>query len=679
MEELKVTSALIATEVIKSLAKDMATFLKEKVVGYYTDTTKKEQVDSKWAFEDYLIRAYGTYSMSKTILYGDKPRKLSSFFVPVDMELYNRKSSNKKQEEINKDPQKKKLILKNMVSSKSVSDVLEQSNKLIITGIGGMGKTMLLKHFCVNSIENGYKIPVFISLRRLNNANFEDKTIEKLIYEQLEIFGFELDFEYFEYSLNSDKYLFLFDGYDEVSKKKMPVLTFNLSNFVRRHSKNSFIIASREIDEIYSWDDFTLFSLCNMSRGQTIQLIWKLDYDYEIRKRFIKELDDTIYIRYKSFASVPLLLSILFMTYVANTRLPDSLNDFYEKAFETLMFKHDRMKMGFERIFSSGLPYEVFRKIFIRFCFVTYFKELYTFSYRALSDELYEVIQKMQIDVVIDAYISDIVNISCMLIRDGQEYAFLHRSFQEYFTAVLVSQKTDEEQQKLCAAFINSRHRFILRNSRNGIEEILSDMDPGLPSIAISQNRKNAQRDSNTDFLCLLQSVEPDRFENIVIEPIMKKVHEKYSIDFNLVNTAYHCSYLFMCSFMFLFMKNGVCRKISFSENNVNELYVKESEYTTLRFFYPYELMIGKVNNTDMQQWDKAKTYVVLLESYYREKIGEDIRIDGSADWLENYQTCIDELRYIDMIIKKYESICAKKREKDTLSDLILNNSLAFR
>ena len=36
--------------------------MKEKVIGYYKDTTNKELVDSGWVFEDYLKRTYDKYS-----------------------------------------------------------------------------------------------------------------------------------------------------------------------------------------------------------------------------------------------------------------------------------------------------------------------------------------------------------------------------------------------------------------------------------------------------------------------------------------------------------------------------------------------------------------------------------------------------------------------------------------
>ena len=42
----------------------------------------------------------------------------------------------------------------------------------------------------------------------------------------------------------------------------------------------------------------------------------------------------------------------------------------------------------------------------------------------------------------------------CMLVKDGLEYKFVHRSFQEYFAAMYTKLLSDDEQKKLLPAFI---------------------------------------------------------------------------------------------------------------------------------------------------------------------------------------------------------------------------------
>lgn len=535
----------LLSNVITKLAEDAAKTLANKAKDYLVDRESKEQIDFGYAYEEYLYNVYNTYSKSKTILYDDEAKKLSSFYVPADLSQWTGANKLKRNDE------------KERISAKSINSVLEQGDKLIVTGIGGMGKTMLMKHFCIDAIESEFAIPVFVSLRRFNNIIIDGKTIEEMIYDQLKIFGFALDYKYFEYSLSCGKYVFLLDGYDEIAESRRSALSFGLADFAKRYSSNRFVISSRPIDELFSWEEFKVFSICSMNHRQAVKLIWKLDFDNQLKKRFIKEFDEKLYNKYESFASVPLLFSILFLTYASNTTLPETLNEFYEKAFETLLYKHDRKKMGFERILKSKLSYGMFREVFLRFCALTYFDEVYSFSYKTLVTVLSEVSQRMRIDVDEDAYVSDLVDISCMIIHEGQDYIFIHRSFQEYFAACYLAKKTDAEQREFCSGYLNEEYE---EGVFKGGEYQLSynehtDLMTSCPHYFHNHEQlwKEITELAHYEFMIIglhkiwsffvmLNSIEPDRFENIVLMPIMEKVYSIYKKENkDLENTFIKC------------------------------------------------------------------------------------------------------------------------------------------
>ena len=505
MEAITTLVSLAVSESIKNLAKEMTSFLTKKVPEYYKDTKNKELIDSGWAFEDYLMRVYDTYSKSKSILYTNEARSIESFFVPIDIEL-------KKEFPKRKLPElcMTRSFSDIKISSKDIRNITELGNKIIISGSGGTGKTILMKHFCINSIKNSYKIPVYISLRWFNNINIGDEPIEKLIYSKLCDFGFHLDYEYFKYSLESDYYIILFDGYDELDKDYMPHIAERIQSFSQRYPQNSFIISSRDIDNIFSWEEYKVFSLCPLTREQSIRLIRKLDFDIESKEKFVKELSGKVYSQYYTFVSRPLLLSILFLTYSENRVIPDSLQDFYEKAFETLLYKHDLMKVGLERKLDSGLKYYNFKKIFLCLCFKTYCRSEYSFSETKLIERVYEASQKMNVSVDEHAYINDLLFIACMIIRDGNELTFIHRNFQEYFAASYVYMKGDDIQQRFCEEFIHSSNEGLISYIYNY----------GSESICLNSKTK--------DFLDVLCRIEPERFEKIVLEPILKKIYDVY-------------------------------------------------------------------------------------------------------------------------------------------------------
>ncbi len=488
MEVLTTLASAAAAEAIKKLAENMSSFVTQKVSEYYTDITNKELVDSGWAFEDYLSRTYNEFYKSKSILYTNEARVLSSFFVPSFLKFETEIFTGK----VNLTKENYKL------SGEDIEGLLRDSTKIVIMGIGGLGKTMHMRHFCINAVEKKCKIPVFISLRAFNDCQIEKKSFEELVYDRLTIFGFKLKYEYFKYSLESDKYLFLLDGYDEISSSKRNQISTKLQDFTQRYSGNCFIISSRETEDVYSWDNFKIFSLCPLEHRQSVQLIWKLDFTYEIKKSFIDELNSKKLSKYVSFISVPLLLSILFLTYADNMIIPETLKDFYERAFDTMLYRHDRLeKHGFIRELESGISYEKYRTVFIYFCFISYFKDQYSFTERGLIDLIAFAAQKNKIDIDSYKYKNDLIEATCMLIKDGQEYTFIHRSFQEYFAALYISQKSDLQQISFCSSYLDKYDNL-----------------------------------SNTiDFYKMLYAIEPARFEHVVLEPILLKL-KKTQLDY---------------------------------------------------------------------------------------------------------------------------------------------------
>lgn len=116
----------LLSKIISKLAEDAAKSIVGKAKDYFVDREYKEQIDFEYAYEDYLIKVYDTYSKSKTILYGDEPRALSSFFVPVDLEpvVYQYSFLNTEKEF----QQKKEYLSPKHISTKNIADVFQHNN-----------------------------------------------------------------------------------------------------------------------------------------------------------------------------------------------------------------------------------------------------------------------------------------------------------------------------------------------------------------------------------------------------------------------------------------------------------------------------------------------------------------------------------------------------------------------
>lgn len=444
----------ITAEVIRNLAKDAAKFIINRIKTLHGDYINKEDIDYRDAFEKYLTEAKKSISMAKTILYGQTPHDLYSFFECMGI--------NNAYEEID---------------TSDVNNILACGHKMIITGTGGMGKSMLMKHCFLNTIKRTNLIPVLVELRGLNDFSLDEISIENYVYHTLNAFGFNLKEKYYKYSLETGCYVFLFDGYDEVKNVISQKVSQEIIDFGSKYPDNYILVSSRPLQEFVGWSDFSEYSSMPLSKEQALSLISKLDYDDGIKKKFSKQLDESLYEKYYSFASNPLLLTIMLMTFEDSISIPERKTDFYEQAFSTLFHRHDAMKKGrFKREILSGLGYDDFKRVFSYFCFMSFFKNDYEFTEKTAveyiaraKNKVYSYGSFQETD-----YLKDMTQAVCVLVREGLNYRFSHRSFQEYFAAVYATQLSDTDQKQFLISWLKSINGRLTTD----FADILCDLQP---------------------------------------------------------------------------------------------------------------------------------------------------------------------------------------------------------
>lgn len=419
------------------------------VTSFGKDQWEKFKIDFDLVFKEYINNSYLKYSRIKTLLYRTEPKYIYDFFeVPY---------LDKKQDLI--------------IIADNVNNLLEKSHFLVITGTGGIGKSTLMKHLFINELHFNDLIPIYLELKDLNNLE-DNYNIRELLFERLTSLGSGLKEEYLDYALHAGCFLFLLDGYDEVISNKRNDFFKKLNDFCDMYSENYYIIASRPCSEFFEFPRFAVLSACPFTKQQAISLIKKIDYDKELRERFVEALDKHLYDEYISFATNPLLLSIMLLTYDNYAEIPEKLHLFYSNAFETLYEKHDATKSGYRREMKSKLSYDVFKLIFSNFCAITYIQGKLEFDREELKNVFIKISQR-GFEVNQEFFISDLVNALCLLYEDGVKLKFTHRSFQEYFTAFFLKELPDDLMSKISLGII---HQDFYRASHDSVFPMLSDM-----------------------------------------------------------------------------------------------------------------------------------------------------------------------------------------------------------
>lgn len=386
----------------------------------------------------YLDHSYEAYKEMKSVVHNYEPRMISnSFEVPNIFPL-------------SRGPEGKFNVV-------DVQTIIDYSKFSIIRGTGGSGKSTLLKYFFLETIKQESYIPLFIELNELNNYDLAvNSDFIEIICGILTTFGSELQKGQLIRLLESGKVIIFLDGYDELKFDNVKPFVTIFDKFCKRFPNNNYILTSRPNTDFTEFQRFAVFQISELTIEQSISLIKKLNYsESKVADEFIKELNDNLYTTHKSFASNPLLLTLMLINFTHYRRIPEKIHIFYQEAFDTLYRLHDSRKPGmYSREFNTlnDLPKDVFMNIILEISFISYLKSKTSFK----EDELISLIDsldKKQFKFDSEDYIDDLISI-CIFYREGNRISFVHKTFQEYFSAKYLEQLPDIKRYSLVGKYL---------------------------------------------------------------------------------------------------------------------------------------------------------------------------------------------------------------------------------
>ena len=401
-------------------------------------------------FKKYLDAAVAYYSTKKTLLYAEKPHPFYDLYVCNDIRYQKYRASE----------------LRDYKSDKTISDAtiekLEAESKYaIIEGIGGIGKSMLLTHLFLSSAsdDNG-ATPLFLSLK-----DYKDTTsgIVDFIWKSVKEFDPDISQRSIIEALQQKALVFLLDGLDEIQSGNREPFNQDLEAFIKSYPGNTVIMTSRPVHSFVSYSKFSVFDIQPLTQEQAITLVKKLEFwDISGKNSFLEALDKTLYWSHRQFASNPLLLTIMLMTYSSFGEVPAKMHVFYSKAYETMARLHDASKGSFKRPLHTNLTPEEFSKLFAQFCARTYTDEFLEFDARSFAAYMSKVLNKAdgeQRYIAPRDFLLDLTDNLCIMYHEGEKYYFIHRSFQEYFAALHFASEYDAKLDKIGKFFESMKNR----------------------------------------------------------------------------------------------------------------------------------------------------------------------------------------------------------------------------
>ncbi len=469
------------------------------------------------------------------------------------------------------------------------------AKQVLVEGGPGQGKSLYLRRLCIKEGFSSSFIPIFIEFRNLKYK----KNLKEELIEAIDDLGVKLDSSLFDFLAQSEKIILILDGFDEVPNNQRVKVARELETIVRAFPNLRIVISSRPDSGMGSSFYFVKRKIIPMKldiQKDFVAHLYKLDKQSE---SINKILSNSSFI--SEVTTTPLLLTLFTITYNARQFKPDSLSEFYSLIFPTMLYRHDRMKIGFERERKAELTDYQMQRLFNSFSFLSLNDNNTRFSTLSFQKYLDNSAKLESLpDNIEDLLIDDITSITALIIRDGFEYfSFTHKSIQEYFASVFISRLSEDRKKGFYNLVINDFNEF--RKWQNTLSFLETIDERNYIKYFLIPYKKKA--------LCL----DDQSRINIGYASLMKLIggDSRVRVD-----------------------ENGEIKDIYWGDTLSSVLYVEYSEFakkTTLNYLANKKLMIADFlsycNEADYLNFQDVDGYfVVVIDKFFKEnKIQKEV------------------------------------------------------
>ena len=311
--------------------------------------------------------------------------------------------------------------------------------RAIIVDGAGMGKTTFAKFLFKTVALTRSQIPILCNLR-----NVKEEDIFSYTRAQLDEFDNHFDHEIYSRLIRNGKFFFIFDGFDEVLPRYQDGVRSNLEQFSLRAPACPVLITSRKQANLPLPVGGIEFRLSPLARTQAESLVARYDSyaDLDVGRRLTEQFDRVP----SELLATPLYIALLYRTFAETGEISSHVTRFYSDVFEALYRGHDLLKAGFVRERVSGLDIDEFRRNLQAFSFYCLIAGTVSWtSEEQLVDSITKSLSLTASRISPRDFARDMMVAVPMLLLDGREYRFVHRTFAEYFAAEFIVISPDSE------------------------------------------------------------------------------------------------------------------------------------------------------------------------------------------------------------------------------------------
>jgi hypothetical protein len=345
-----------------------------------------------------------------------------------------------------------KLIIDNNPQIISQIKKIPNETNVVIQGTVGQGKSIFLRYLCSQELRSGLKIPIFFELRKIQ----KDKSLKQHLSIVLDSWGFEINDELFDFFANSGKFIFLLDGFDEIEPSLVASIVNELEVFSEKYQDLQILVTSRPDSGIEKSAYFRVYNLAPLAPQDYEGILKKLINNDEQEQNILAALNDSS-TKINELLTTPLMITLLVLVYKAEQKIPEQFSEFYNNLFQTLLLRHDKSKPGYVRAKNCQINERKLQEIFEAFCFLASKESLTTMNFEKIHELTNNAIQNTKIDCDASSFIKDISKIACLVIEEGLDYHFIHKSVREYHAANFIKRRPDDFVIKFYGAMLQGK------------------------------------------------------------------------------------------------------------------------------------------------------------------------------------------------------------------------------
>jgi pyrimidine deaminase RibD-like protein len=386
-------------------------------------------------YKDNIRKLYGT-----TRVLG-KPEPISLEGIFTDAFILDKPTAYQRYdiEELRKDPDRLTSHQR-----KNGLDLVKGSGRtrFFILGKPGAGKTTFLKYIALRATHGELKkIPVFVGLKEWADSGLE---LMSFLTKQFDLCGFPDSSAFLRHVLETGDAVILFDGLDEVqqAQKQRDKTIDRIRDFTNRYYECKCLVTCRIAATDYTFDQFSYVEIADFNDAQISSYARKWfqedEQKYELFMTGIKRPENKgLY----ELASVPILLTLLCLSFKSSMEFPQRRVEVYEDAIEALLKLWDASRNIKRDEIYRGLTYIRKRQLLSYVATVTFQQQKYFVQQSELADLIVRFLRQLpdtELNKEIDG--NDVLKSiegqhGILSERAHCIYSFSHLTFQEYFVA----------------------------------------------------------------------------------------------------------------------------------------------------------------------------------------------------------------------------------------------------